>query len=162
MSDILLLGYHTSPFTMCLTHSRDGMARHLQVLSDMITEMRKGIFKLDCTRSGRLVVEANKKPEQVAPASRDDTVKVESGDGEQDLNAWDLIPISQRCSLPPDTPVESEVKTMMHAWKRPTVSSLMMAVLSQHLKRRKAGRLRPQLLQRDVHFGSTPSQRLCT
>ena len=73
-------------------------------------------------------MEANKKPEQVAPASRDDTVKVESDDGEQDLNAWDLIPISQRCSLPPDTPVESEVKTMMHAWKRPTVSSLMMAV----------------------------------
>ena len=137
MSDILMLGYHTSPFTMCLTRSRNGMARHLQILSDMLTEMRKGIFKLDYTRSGRLVVEANKKPEQVAPASRDDTVKVESGDGEQDLNAWDLIPISQQCSLPPATPVESEMKTMMHAWKRPAVSNLMMAALSQHLRKGK-------------------------
>jgi hypothetical protein len=108
MSDRLLLGYHTSPFTMGLTYSRDGMARPLQILSDMLTEIRKGTFRPDCTRSGRLVVESNKKPGQIVPGSRDDTVKVESSDDEQALNAWDLIPMPQQCSLPLDIPVESE------------------------------------------------------
>ena len=49
MSDRLLLGYHTSPFTMGLTYSRDGMARPLQILSDMLSEIRCGNFLPDQT-----------------------------------------------------------------------------------------------------------------
>ena len=93
---------------MGLTYSRDGMARPLQILSDMLAEIRKGTFRPDCTRSGRLVVEANKKSGQIVPGNRDDTVKVESSDDEPDLNAWDLIPMPKQCSLPLDIPVESE------------------------------------------------------
>ena len=42
MSDRLLLGYHTSPFTMGLTCSRDGMARPLQILQAMLEEIHSG------------------------------------------------------------------------------------------------------------------------
>ena len=37
MADRLLLGSHTSPFTMGLTYSRDGMARPLQILNTMLS-----------------------------------------------------------------------------------------------------------------------------
>ena len=55
MSDRLLLGYHSSPFTMGLTYSRDAMARPLSILGDMLNEIQKGVFRPDCTRSGRLI-----------------------------------------------------------------------------------------------------------
>ena len=87
------------------------MARPLQILSDMLAEIRKGTFRPDCTRSGRIVVEANKEPGQIVPANRDDTVKVENSDDEQDLNAWGLIPMPQQCSLPRDIPAESEKRS---------------------------------------------------
>jgi hypothetical protein len=108
MSDRLLLGYHTSPFTMGLTYSRDGMARPLQILHDMLAEIREGTFRPDCIRSGRLVSDSNKKSARPALANRADTVKVESSDEEPDLNAWHLIQMPQQCSLPHKLPAESE------------------------------------------------------
>ena len=36
MRDTFLCGYHTLPFTMGLTYSRDGMARHWQILGNML------------------------------------------------------------------------------------------------------------------------------
>ena len=93
--DRLLLGYHTSPFTMGLTYSRDGMARPLQILMNMLEEIRKGLFLPDCTPSGRLVQPEGKKVTVHGPELNQDVVKVEISDDEGDFNVWDLIPESQ-------------------------------------------------------------------
>ena len=108
MSDRLLLGYHTSPFTMGLTYSRDGMARPLQILSDMLAEIRSGTFRPDCTRSGRLAVGDTGTAPSSAQGARAETIKVESSDEEVELNAWDLITMPQPSQLPRDAPLESE------------------------------------------------------
>jgi len=56
---------------------------------------------------------------------------VESRDDELDLDAGDLIPMSQHCSLPLETPAkcENEVDAACTE-KRPAVSSLIMAAMS--------------------------------
>ena len=99
MADRLLLGYHTSPFTMGLTYSRDRMARPLQILNC-------GKFQPDQTRSGRLIPG---EPESRGTQSCQDpeaVVKVESSDDENELNAWDLIPLQQASTLPSEIPEE--------------------------------------------------------
>jgi hypothetical protein len=100
MPDRLLLGYHTSPFTMGLTYSRDGMARPLQILMNMLEEIRKGLFLPDCTRSGRLVQPEGKKVTVHGPELNQDVVKVEISDDEGDFNVWDLIPESHNQQKP--------------------------------------------------------------
>ena len=95
MPDRLLLGYHTSPFTMGLTYSRDGMARPLQILEEMLTEIRKGQYLPDCTRSGRLVKKDNIGAGLDASSGVvHDSVKIEISDDEGNPNVWDLIPTS--------------------------------------------------------------------
>ena len=109
MSDRLLLGYHTSPFTMGLTYSRDGMARPLQILEDMLSEIRGGTFRPDETRSGRLVRQGAEAPRALASgAGRDGAVKVEISDEESEINAWDLIPMHESNTLPVDVPEHSD------------------------------------------------------
>ena len=51
----LQLGYHTQPFRMGLTYSRDGAAASLAALEQLLCEVRCGLFLPDETRSGRLV-----------------------------------------------------------------------------------------------------------
>ena len=110
MGDRLLLGYHTSPFTMGLTCSRDGMARPLQILSDMLSEIRCGKFHPDQTRSGRLI--------SAEPATRganlfqelEGAVKVESSEDENEFNAWDLIPMEESSTLPREIPDEQTLE----------------------------------------------------
>jgi hypothetical protein len=92
MPDRLMLGYHTSPFTMGLTYSRDGMARPLQILEEMLSEIRGGTYLPDCTRSGRLVrKEDNSAGLTSSSAPLQDDAKIEISDDEADLNVWELI-----------------------------------------------------------------------
>eukprot|EP00435_Cladocopium_sp_Y103_P075669 s366_g62.t1 len=91
MPDRFLLGYHTSPFTMGLTYSRDGMARPLQILNNMLEEIRNGQYFPDCTRSGRLVKPGNALSSSDLQGSKQDSiVKVEISDDETEPNVWDL------------------------------------------------------------------------
>lgn len=53
MEDRLILGYHTSPFKIGLTYSRDAMSRPLLILEKLFAEIRQGKFNPDVTRSGR-------------------------------------------------------------------------------------------------------------
>ena len=129
VSDRLLLGYHASLFTMGLTYCRDGMARPSQVLSNMLDEYARH-FQTGLHLEWMTCWKANK-TRAIVPASRDDAVKVESRDDELDLDAGDLIPMSQQCSLPLETPAkcENEVDAACTE-KRPAVSSLIMAAMS--------------------------------
>jgi hypothetical protein len=52
--DRLSLGYHTHNLKMALCYSRDGAARPLRVLEQILREVRERVFKPDETRSGRL------------------------------------------------------------------------------------------------------------
>ena len=52
--DRLSLGYHTHSLKMALCYSRDGAARPLRVLEQILREVREKVFKPDETRSGRL------------------------------------------------------------------------------------------------------------
>ena len=83
MSDRLLLGYHTSPFTMGLTYRRDGMARPLQILQAMLKEIHSGQFRPDCTRSGRLVKVSSEPQSKERELSFTNVVKIESSDDER-------------------------------------------------------------------------------
>ena len=97
MPDRLLLGYHTSPFTMGLTYSRDGMARPLQILGEMLSEIREGTYMPDCTRSGRLVKKADTGGGlAVSLESTQDATKIEISDDEGELNVWELIQTAAR------------------------------------------------------------------
>ena len=50
----LQLGYHSSPYKMGLTYSRDGAAASLMAMEQLLGEIRTGYFDPDNTRSGRL------------------------------------------------------------------------------------------------------------
>ena len=52
--DRLSLGYHTHNLKMALCYSRDGAARPLRVLEQILREIREKVFNPDDTRSGRL------------------------------------------------------------------------------------------------------------
>ena len=52
--DRLVLGYHANKLRMAMTYSRDSAARPLSILSQVLQEIRDGIFNPDNTRSGRL------------------------------------------------------------------------------------------------------------
>ena len=54
----LQLGYHTQPFRMGLTYSRDGAAASIAALEQLLCEVRCHLFLPDETRSGRLVKSA--------------------------------------------------------------------------------------------------------
>jgi hypothetical protein len=110
MADRLLLGYHTSPFTMGLTYSRDGMARPLEILGNMLAEIRNGLYFPDCTRSGRLL-----KPTESTCETRkssvpvDDSVKIEISDDENIQDVWTLVEGStQNLDLPTVIPETCE------------------------------------------------------
>ena len=108
MADRLLLGYHTSPFTMGLTYSRDGMTRPLQILNTMLSEIREKTFRPDHTRSGRLLKDVTGVSSKPATGTTAAAVKVEISDDEGEVNVWDLIPSVQKVDLPQEIPVESE------------------------------------------------------
>ncbi|CAE7894239.1 unnamed protein product, partial [Symbiodinium necroappetens] len=55
VSDRQLLGYHSTPYRMALTYSRDAAAQPLMVLERLIAAIRQGKFRPDETRSGRLL-----------------------------------------------------------------------------------------------------------
>ena len=48
------LGYHTAPYKMGLTYSRDGAAASLLAMEGLLEEVREGSFDPDDTRSGRI------------------------------------------------------------------------------------------------------------
>ncbi len=52
------LGYHTQPYRMGLTYSRDGAAASIAALEQLLCEIRLQLFLPDETRSGRLVKSA--------------------------------------------------------------------------------------------------------
>ena len=52
------LGYHTQPYRMGLTYSRDGAAASIAALEQLLCEVRCHLFLPDETRSGRLVQSA--------------------------------------------------------------------------------------------------------
>ena len=52
--DRLVLGYHANKLRMAMTYSRDSAARPLSILSQVLQEIRDGVFNPDNTRSGRL------------------------------------------------------------------------------------------------------------
>ena len=54
----LQLGYHTQPFRMGLTYSRDGAAASISALEQLLCEVRLGLFLPDETRSGRVMQQA--------------------------------------------------------------------------------------------------------
>ena len=94
---------------MGLTYSRDGMARPLQILNDMLQEIRNSVFHPDCTRSGRLVRSNIQSEGSLGNQKAQETaVKVEDSDEDDELNAWDLIPSSEPQNLPSAIPDESE------------------------------------------------------
>ena len=87
MSDRLLLGYHTSPFTMGLTYSRDGMARPLQILGGTLSEIRNGTYFPDSTRSGRLVKSGSERGHAVEASGKVvQQVKIEISDDEAEID----------------------------------------------------------------------------
>lgn len=55
VADRQLLGYHSTPYRMALTYSRDAAAQPLMVLERLIAAIRQGKFRPDETRSGRLL-----------------------------------------------------------------------------------------------------------
>ena len=79
--DRLMLGYHASQMHMAMVYSRDGAAASLILLERLITEIARGKFQPDNTRSGRVVESPVDEP-----ASHSAEVKVEvvvSSDEEQ-------------------------------------------------------------------------------
>ena len=48
------LGYHSSPYKMGLTYSRDGAAASVMAMEQLLGEIRAGYFDPDDTRSGRI------------------------------------------------------------------------------------------------------------
>ena len=54
----LQLGYHTQPFRMGLTYSRDGAAASIAAMEQLLCEVRLKLFLPDETRSGRIVQQA--------------------------------------------------------------------------------------------------------
>ena len=49
------LGYHTQPYRMGLTYSRDGAAASLAALEQLLCEIKLGLFLPDETRIGRII-----------------------------------------------------------------------------------------------------------
>ena len=94
---------------MGLTYSRDGMARPLKILEDMLAEIREGVFFPDMTRSGRLVkMDKTVRDKGSEQASSQEIVKVESSDEDEEFNAWNLIPMQETSQLPSDVPCNSD------------------------------------------------------
>ena len=92
ISDRLLLGYHSSPFTMGLTYSRDAMARPMQVLNNMLSEIRRGLYFPDCTRSGRLVSQTVAAQGLGGSSNeRNAVIKIEIEDDEVDSHEWQFV-----------------------------------------------------------------------
>ena len=95
---------------MGLTYSRDGMARPLQILGNMLEEIRNGVYFPDCTRSGRLVnTKAISFERNLGPGAVDKSVKIEIGDDEDVADAWTLVEEStQNLDLPDVIPETCE------------------------------------------------------
>ena len=167
MPDRLLLGYHTSPFTMGLTYSRDGMARPLQILGEMLSEIREGTYMPDCTRSGRLVKKADTGGGlAVSLESTQDATKIEISDDEGELNVWELIQTAARAepakALPEVIPenCETEINDACTETSSSDVSETEEADTSFEDTGRKT--LNHQLHLKDSLCGSTQSPRSFT
>ena len=55
----MVLGYHSSPFKVCLSYSRDAASRPLAVMEEVLSLIRTGLFRPDETRSGRFAAGAS-------------------------------------------------------------------------------------------------------
>ena len=90
------LGYHTQPYRMGLTYSRDGAAASLLALEQLLSEIRCGIFLPDETRSGRILKSGNGLGQVVIDIKDEADREVE------------VHPKSVVCSqpFPPDPPIE--------------------------------------------------------
>ena len=53
--ELLLLGYRTGDFKMLLTYGRDAAAPTLLLLERVFKDIRRGVFRPDCTRSGHFI-----------------------------------------------------------------------------------------------------------
>ena len=75
--DRLVMGYHSIPGRMALVYSRDGSARALRLLQDLLKQVRAGRFVPEASRSGRfpleppvvLIKDEVAEPDQRVPAS---------------------------------------------------------------------------------------------
>ena len=96
--ELLLLGYHTGDFKMPLTYGRDSAAPTLLLLGKVLTAIRDGSFKPDCTRSGRFVGACSRSAECIEIKDDDEPVEVPSAErahpGEPAAEASNVCPVS--------------------------------------------------------------------
>ena len=90
----LQLGYHSQPFRMGLTYSRDGAAASISALETLLMEIRAGHFLPDETRSGRIV-----KP---PGGAKIDPIVIKDEEGPGDVVNSQSDPL--QFSFPPDPP----------------------------------------------------------
>ena len=95
LDDRLQMGYHATPGRMALVYSRDGAARSLRLLESMLSEIRRGQFLPDATRSGRLVSGAT---------------EIVSGQEFHSVDPAGDAPIP-RAPSPPEPEVKSEIRS---------------------------------------------------
>ena len=127
--DRLSLGYHTHNLKMALCYSRDGAARPLRVLEQILKEVREKVFNPDDTRSGRLRVAQSLGSDlhQTATDNVIDSFEVvsplqpvvetaEKTDGNEAAVDFEEVSVSDHATTGSET--ESDVDTTV----RPTVS----------------------------------------
>ena len=90
------LGYHSSPYKMGLTYSRDGAAASIMAMEDLMEEIRLGKFDPDDTRSGRIRRGGNKsvevveiKDEETEEPNREEVVEESSSDSSSSSSSSD-------------------------------------------------------------------------
>ena len=128
------LGYHTSPYKMGLTYSRDGAAASILAMEGLLEEIRAGSFDPDDTRSGRIKRSNNNASEVIEikeeePADRfgdvvesDTSSRASSSSSSSDEStvdepAYDFVK-AQKTFLPPVAPAgyqlwqHSKLKTL--------------------------------------------------
>ena len=97
--DRLILGGHVGHFKTALVYSRDSLGRPLRVLEGMLSDIRKGLFLPDESRSGRFVREDHV-GEDLSAARCDDEVdiatKIEISSSDDDWDKSLCVP-----SVPP-------------------------------------------------------------
>ena len=96
--ELLLLGYHTGDFKMPLTYGRDSAAPTLLLLGKVLSAIRKGSFRPDCTRSGRFVGACSRPAECIEIKDEDEPFEAPSAarvhQGELTAEASSVCPVS--------------------------------------------------------------------
>ena len=94
--ELLLLGYHTGDFKMPLTYGRDAAAPTLLLLERVFKDIRRGVFRPDCTRSGRFIQSSAKVVIEVK--DEDDGPRVLPGPTDSSDQLADPVSPSERCA----------------------------------------------------------------